>query len=79
MPGADGDEAMKILKSEHFHYALYSLIIFVAVLRHGDAPIESAGSKLTIVLMALLIFGEAAARIVREHRGRRPAGRGVNA
>ncbi len=71
---------MKILKSEHFHYALYSLIIFIAVLRHGDAPIESAGSKLTIVLMALLIFGEAAARIVREYKGRqRPAGRSIDA
>jgi len=71
---------MKILKSEHFHYALYSLIIFVAVLRHGNAPIESASSKLTIVLMALLIFGEAAAHIIREYRNRqRPAGSSTNA
>lgn len=70
---------MKILKSEHVHYALYSLIIFVAVLRHGNAPIESAGSKLTIVLMALLIFGEAAARILREYQGRqRPAGTNID-
>lgn len=59
---------MQILKSEHIHYALYSLIIFVAVLRHGNAPIESSGSKLTIVLMALLIFGEAAAHVIREYR-----------
>jgi hypothetical protein len=70
MPGADGDEAMKILKSEHFHYALYALIMFAAVLRHGDAPIESAGSKLTIVLMALLIFGEAAARMIAAYRNK---------
>lgn len=71
---------MKILKSEHFHYALYSLIIFVAMLRHGNGPIESSGSKLTIVLMALLIFGEAAAHIIREYRSRQsPAGSSTNA
>jgi len=71
---------MKILKAEHFHYALYSLIIFVAVLRHGNDPIESSGSTLTIVLMALLIFGEAAAHIIREYRSRqRPAGSSTNA
>jgi hypothetical protein len=71
---------MKILKSQHFHYALYSLIIFIAVLSHGDAPIESSGSKLTIVLMALLIFGEAAAHVIRDYRGRqRPAGTSIDA
>lgn len=59
---------MSLLKSKEFHYVLYSLIIFVAVVRHGDAPIESAGSKLTIVLMALLIFGEAAARMIAAYR-----------
>jgi len=71
---------MKMLKSQHVHYALYSLIIFVAVLRHGDAPINSGGSKLTIVLMALLIFGEAAAHIIKEYRNRqRPPGTTIDA
>ena len=71
---------MKMLKSQHFHYALYSLIIFVAVLRHGDAPIESGASKLTIVLMALLIFGEATAHIIKEYRSRqRPEGTVIDA
>ena len=71
---------MNLLKLKDFHYALYSLVIFIAVLMHGDAPIESASSKLTIVLMALLIFGEAASHIIREYRnGQRPAGSGTNA
>ena len=61
---------MNPLKSKDFHYALYSLIIFVAVVRHGSAPIESAGSKLTIVLMALLIFGEAGARMIAAYRAK---------
>lgn len=61
---------MNLLKLKDFHYALYSLIIFIAVVRLGDAPIESASSKLTIVLMALLIFGEAATRVVKEYRSR---------
>ena len=64
---------MNLLKLKDFHYALYSLIIFIAVLMHGNAPIESASSKLTIVLMALLIFGEAAARIIREYQSRQRA------
>ena len=71
---------MNLLKLKDFHYALYSLIIFITVLRHGDAAIESAGSKLTIVLMALLIFGDAAARIVKEYRSRKfPTGTGLDA
>ena len=71
---------MNLLKQTDFHYAIYSLIIFIAVARHGNAPIESAGSKLTIVLMALLIFGDAAARIVSEYRSRKsPAGSSADA
>lgn len=61
---------MNLLKSKDFHYALYSLIIFVVVVRLGDAPIESAGSKLTIVLMALLIFGESATRMIAAYRAK---------
>ena len=61
---------MNLLKSKDFHYALYSVIIFVAVIRHGNTPIESAGSKLTIVLMALLIFGEAATRMIAAYRAK---------
>ena len=50
---------------EHVHYALYSSIIIVAMLIHGNDPITSASSKLTIMLIALLIFGESIVRIVR--------------
>ena len=70
---------MNLLKSSEFHFALYSLIIFIAVVRHGNAPIESAGSKLTIVLMALLIFGEAAKRMIVAYRNKtRPAGGNID-
>ncbi len=58
---------------EHMHYALYSAIIIVAMLIHGNEPITSTSSKLTIVLMALLIFGESVARMIkRRNRGSRP-------
>jgi len=55
------------------HYALYSAIIIVAMLIHGSEPITSTSGKLTIVLMALLIFGESVARMIkRRNRGSRP-------
>jgi len=52
----------------HIHYVLYSSIILLVLLMHANAPIESVNSKLTIVLMSLLIFGEATARIVKSLR-----------
>ena len=53
----------------HLHYALYSSIIVAAVVIHGDRPIESAASKLTILLMALMIFSESVIRMMRARRG----------
>ena len=53
---------------EHFHYALYSLIILIVVILHADRPISSTSSKLTIVLMALMIFGEAVIRMLQRWR-----------
>ena len=53
---------------EHIHYALYSSVILAVMLIHGDDPISTTPSKLTIVLMSLLIFGEAAVRLVKAYR-----------
>ena len=57
-------------KSSSFeiHSALYASITFLAVVLHGDRPIAGASSKLTIVLMSLLIISEAIARLVRARR-----------
>lgn len=54
--------------SFEIHCALYTSIILLAVLLHGDRPIAGASSKLTIVLMSLLILAEAIARLVRARR-----------
>ncbi len=51
--------------SEQIHYALYAAIILGVVVLHADKPIAGTNSKLTIVLMSLLILGEALARMVR--------------
>ena len=53
---------------EHIHYALYSTVILAVLLLHGNDPIESVSSKLTIVLMSLLILGEGLARIFADYR-----------
>ncbi|MDJ0708770.1 MAG: hypothetical protein QNJ14_00200 [Woeseiaceae bacterium] len=53
---------------EHIHYALYASVILAVLLIHGNDPIAGTSSKLTIVLMSLLIFGEAAIRVVKELR-----------
>ena len=56
---------------EHIHYALYSSVILVVLLLHGNDPIESVSSKLTIVLMSLLILGEGLARVFKDLRKRK--------
>ncbi len=55
---------------EHIHYAMYSSVILATLLIHGDRPITSTSAKLTIVLMSLLIFGEAIANVIRLNRRR---------
>ena len=50
---------------EHIHYLIYSAIILGVMILHGARPIESTSSKLTIVLMSLLICGEALVRVTR--------------
>jgi hypothetical protein len=59
---------MTARQKEHVHYALYSGAIIVAMLIHGNAPITGAAGKLTIMLMALLIFGESVTRMLRGRR-----------
>jgi len=51
---------------EHGHYALYSAIILGVMILHGSDPIVGTNSKLTIVLMTLLILGEALVRMRRQ-------------
>lgn len=53
---------------EHAHYAIYSSIILAVMVLHADAPISDTSSKLTIVMMSLLILGEAAVRVLRARR-----------
>ncbi len=60
----------------HIHYAIYSAIILMVLVIHADRPIESASSKLTIVLMGLLIFGEAVIRVLRARRERKASANG---
>ena len=50
---------------EHAHYAIYSSIILAVMILHANSPVSSTNSKLTIVLMSLLIFGEALTRVLR--------------
>jgi uncharacterized membrane protein YGL010W len=53
---------------EHVHYAIYSTIILAVMVLHANAPIAGTNSKLTIVLMSLLILGESLVRLVRAAR-----------
>jgi hypothetical protein len=57
------------LPTEHVHYANYSTVILAVMILHANAPIAATNSKLTIVLMSLLILGEAMVRIVRAAKG----------
>jgi len=54
---------------EHIHYALYAAIILGVMILHGSDPIVSTNSKLTIVLMSLLILGESLVRVLRRNKG----------
>jgi len=54
---------------EHIHYALYATIILDVMILHGSEPIARTNSKLTIVLMSLLILGESLIRFLRGNKG----------
>ena len=56
---------------EHIHYALYAAIVLGVMIMHGSTPIVSTNSKLTIVLMSLLILGESLVRILRGKKANR--------
>ena len=56
--------------TEHLHYGLYAAVIVAVMVLHADTPIVAASSKLTIVLMALFIFGESLVRTLRALRKR---------
>ncbi len=54
----------------HLHYALYSSVVLALLLLHGDQPIESTASKLTIFIMCGLMLGEAVTRMIQAARER---------
>lgn len=56
--------------STHVHCALYATIVLLVVVLHGNQPIESASSKLTIALMSGLILAESAAKAMRGIRNK---------
>ena len=48
--------------TQHLRYGFYAAVILAVMVLHADAPIAGTSSKLTIVLMALLIIGESLVR-----------------